>query len=92
MESQPVATNVQEGNKGGVGVAAGQACLGLLGIAASILLIVSGAGMAGIESVGGRTLEEAFYHEMAYACYGLACFVGPLLWALAAMLGRMTAK
>ncbi len=90
MESQPVAVNTTEEKKSDVGLVAGQGLLVLLGLVASVLFVVAGIGMAGIESVGGRTLEEAFYRELAYACYAMACFVGPLLWTLAAMLGRIT--
>ena len=46
-----------------------------LGLLAAFLLFSSGLSMSGIQSVGGKTMEEIFYKYMGNSLVGMAAFV-----------------
>lgn len=52
------------------------------GVASTVILILAGVKMMGIESVSGDSIAEEYYHLVGLACIGLGCFTGPLLTCL----------
>lgn len=55
----------------------------------TLLVMIAGLTMVGIESVAGNTVAEAYYNGMGWLALGASCFVGPFLIGLAFLLGAV---